>query len=229
MLSLVLGTLGLIFGGYFLDVLIIRRVVIEGGERITADDVQRMIDIKVGDSLLQADVRAAATQLNQHALIRSARVSRRFFDLHVLLQERHPFIVVQVLEQGLFWCDEEGYVLNSFSAGEQAVPVIVVGLGPVRMTAGGPRVGDGSQWRLLRLVSRFDAAFLSSEIEQMQFHTGGVDFLLQEGTRIRLPLTGPGDALRRLRAIWLTLKKRVSFRFVDLRFPGELVYGGAPP
>lgn len=223
-LIIVLGAIGLItFGGFFLDLLNIRKIVIEGGERITTDDVLRMIDIQIGDSLLTADLRGAATRLHQHQWIRAANVSIRFPDVHIKLEDRTPFAVVHLPEQGPMWCDEEGYVLTPFIENEQEADVLMIeGLGETVSTPDGPRVGDEAAWSAVRLVLRSELGAFST-LEKITFHAGGMDLLNEAQQRLRLPMERTSRALRRFQAVWPFLDEG-AIKNLDVRFPGEFVY-----
>jgi len=219
-----LGMLGWLSSGYIWRLWTIRNVVIEGGERITGDDVRRMIDIGVGDNLFRADLYAITDRLEQHPWIQSAVVSRRFPDLYIVIQERQPFVLVQLSGRGLVWSDAQGVVLDPYDAsGRERPPTpVVTGLQPL---GEGDRVGSPEVWRLVRTLLRADFSSLSG-LERIHVNPGGagVDVLTGEGVKLRLPTVGALRALRRLRSIWPTLQKKVSLQTVDLRFADELIY-----
>jgi len=219
-----LGTLAWLSSSSVRRLWTIRNVVIEGGERITADDVQRMIDIGVGDNLFRVDLYAITDRLEQHPWIRSAVTSRRFPDLYIALQERQPFVLVRLPDRGLVWCDRQGYVLEPYVEGEQdRLPTpVVTGLSP---TERGGRVGDSKGWEAIRSLLLINLPFLS-KLVSIHIYPGeaGVEVTTEKGVRIQLPAVGMHQALRRLQAIWPTLQNRVSLQTVDLRFSGELVY-----
>lgn len=230
MLGLILGVIGLIsYGGFIQDALKIRGIVIEGGERITSDDVQGIIQIGVGDNFFGADFNAAAAALQKHPWVRSAAVSFQYPNLHIALQERQPFVIAQVPEQGLMWCDETGHVLAPLLDEEvqQRAGVLVTGLGPATLTPSGPRLGDEAQWQAVGLVLRANLEPLPPLVE-LRFVPEGLDLRTQDGRRARLPLVQTGEALRRLILIWPALEKRVSLRALDLRIAGEFVFEGEP-
>lgn len=228
---LVLGLLGLTIWGcqnILGDVLAVRKIVVEGGERLTDDDVQGMINIRVGDSFIGVDLQAAERRLQQHPWVRSASVTFQYPRLRVVVQERRPFAVIQTLDQGLTWCDEEGFVLEPYAGQQQEPPVIPVeGLGPIEADERGPRIGNDAQWRAIRrlLGADFSNAF---EVEKLRFFPEWVELFVDDNRRIRLPLAGLEKALNRLQWIWTMLKKRVSLHSLDLRFAGEIVYEGTP-
>ncbi len=219
---LTLGTLGLMVSGLPGKLLAIREIVVEGGERIPVDDIQHMIDIEVGDNLLLADLRGTADRLRRHPRIESARVERRYPDLYVGLREREPFVAVRTDADALVWCDPDGYVLGPVPQ-EDAVALVVRGLGPARDTADGPRLGTDAQWRGLRQLLHFDDAFVE-EVERVRVSPVGFDVSTHDAVRVRLPQDGLTRALQRLRLVWPALRERVPLGSVDLRFPGELVY-----
>jgi hypothetical protein len=229
MLVFALGIIGLVaFSGFFWDVLAIRKVVIEGGERITSDDVQRLIDVEIGDNILTADLNAVRQRLQVHPWVRSTTVERRYPNVHISFQERLPYAVVATSENSMMWCDEEGYVLYPFSNNEQEQDtafIEILGLGTINETVYGPRVGSDHQWGITRmLVNRFRNGI--PELAKLQFFSTWVDVTTSLKQRIRLPLTGAESALRQLVSIWSDLENRVSFTTLDLRFEGEFVYEG---
>jgi len=230
---LALATLGLLMGtGFFRDFLSIRKVIIEGGGRITTDDVRRLINFGAGDSIWGADFRSAAQRLQQHPWVRSAQITWRFPDVHIQLQEREPFAVVNIPDQGLTWCDGEGYLLETFpisqeqQRGEGTTTMVIDGMGAVTMTSGGPQVGNEAQWRLVRLILQSELSDLPP-LEGIRFYDQGVDLHTVTRQRIRLPIRDAAAALRHLKTVWPTLmEEKVPFETLDLRFDGELTYGG---
>lgn len=223
-LTLGLSTIGLIVLGVFLgDFLKIRNIIIEGGERITADDVLRMIDIQIGDSLLDADLKDASNRLQQHSWIRSANLSIRFPNVHIKLEERLPFVVVQLPDQGPMWCDEEGYVLTPFIEAESTENILMIeGLGPSNSTDNGVQAGNARAWSIVRLLLRSDLGIFSS-LKSVRFHAGGADLLNEVGQKLRLPWERTSRALRRFQAVWPFLSE-TAIRNLDVRFPGEIIY-----
>ncbi len=223
-LTLGLSTIGLIVLGVFLgDFLKIRNIIIEGGERITADDVLRMIDIQIGDSLLDADLKDASNRLQQHSWIRSANLSIRFPNVHIKLEERLPFVVVQLPDQGPMWCDEEGYVLTPFVEAESTENILMIeGLGPSNSTNNGVQAGNDRAWSIVRLLLRSDLGIFSS-LKSVRFHAGGADLLNEVGQKLRLPWERTSRALRRFQAVWPFLSE-TAIRNLDVRFPGEIIY-----
>jgi len=230
MLASALGIVGLLaFSGFFWDILAIRKVVIEGGERITIDDVQSLINVSVGDNIVFADLEAAQARLMAHPWVRAASVERRYPNVHIAFQERHPYAVISIPESGLMWCDEEGYILYPYSQSEQeqtTTLMTVEGLGAVKQRANGLQVGGDLQWRLVRAVKR-SATLGNLRPSRIRFFSDWLDVATQTGQTIRLPLERTENALRRLTAIWPDLIERVSLKTLDLRFDGELVYEGA--
>lgn len=226
LIVLITGILGLTQRGRLHEWLAIREVVIEGGERITADDVQRLIDISVGDNFFQADVQGAARSLRQHPWIATATVWRRYPRVYIRLEERVPFVVAQDPQGQAIWCDAQGYVLAPVEdlPGEDPA-VLVSGVGPRVETADGPRLGQARQWALIRQVVRWGRT-LKLGITRVELTRTGIEVEVEAGQVIRLPQVGLGSALQRLAAVWPLLRERVSFQSVDLRFPGELIYEG---
>lgn len=226
-LGLILGVFGLAVIGSS-DMLTIRKIVVEGGERLTDDDVQGMTNIKVGDNFIGVDLQAATMRLQQHPWVRSARIFLQYPRLRVVIQERRPFVAVQLSKQDLVWCDEEGFVLAPYSSQERETQSIIIeGLGAAAGDANGSRIGNGVQWKAIRRLLRtsFSDLFV---VDKLRFFAEWVDLFTQEQQRIRLPLTGLNEALGRLQPIWTLLEKRVFLHSLDLRFPGEIVYEGTP-
>jgi len=223
-LTLGLGTIGLIVLGVFLgDFLKIRNIIIENGERITTDDVLQMIDIQIGDSLLDADFNDASNRLQQHSWIRSANISIRFPNVHIKLEERLPFVVIQLPEQGPMWCDEEGYVLTPFVEAESTKNILMIeGLGPSKLTDSGAQAGSDRAWAIVRLLLRSDLGIFSS-LKTIRFHAGGADLLNDVGQTLRLPWERTSRAIRRFQAVWPFLAE-TAIKNLDVRFPGEIIY-----
>lgn len=229
---LAFATLGVLLGtGFFRDFLSIGKVIIEGGGRITTDDVQRLINFGPGDSIWAADFHGATQRLRQHPWVKSVQIVWRFPDVHIRLQEREPFAVVNIPDQGLTWCDEEGHVLDAVPVpqaqrGEEATTMVIDGMGAMTMTDSGRQVGDEAQWRLVRLILQSELSDLFP-LERIRFYGQGVDLHTSSRQRIRLPLEDAVAPLRQLRTVWLELREaNIPFESLDLRFAGELTYGG---
>ncbi len=121
---------GLVIGGlisvYRSDVFMITDVVVEGSERVSADEVRALAGLEVGETLLRVSPDDVETEILRNPWIETAEVSRRFPDtLRIVIGERRPFALVDHGGAAFLLLDSAGHVLEERTP-DSTTTVIVI-------------------------------------------------------------------------------------------------------
>jgi len=109
------------------DLLRIRSIEVRGASRATAAELVSLSPVKVGDSLLLADVDAMERAIARHPWIASATVERHLPPaIEVRVVEREPFALVDLA--GLYLVDRTGEVFKRADRGDGLDLPLVTGL-----------------------------------------------------------------------------------------------------
>lgn len=197
----------------------IKAIVIEGGERITAETLQSLIEIKVGDSLFDADLEAARRKLLNCIWIRDARLSRRFLSrrLKIEIFEREPLGVVFAKGRYLL-VDREGFILEQLKDKPQ---LFVLGLETVE-TPRGERVKSDQAIRALQDFFSFDQPFLMQFTELRLGEEDEGLLLARAGFKVLLKVERLRESLRILERLLNTINAS-KYSSIDLRFSKEVI------
>jgi len=197
----------------------IKTIVIEGGERITAETLQNLIDIRVGDSLLDVDLEAARQKLLSQVWIRDAKFSRRFLSrsLKVEIIEREPFGVVFAKGRYLS-VDREGFILERL---KEKPPLFVSGVETVE-TPRGERLKSDQSIKALQDFFSFDQAVLAQFTELRLNGDNEAVLLARAGFKVFLKVERLRESLRILERLLNTINAS-KYSYVDLRFEKEVI------
>lgn len=199
--------------------LAIKTIVIEGGERITAETLQNLIGIRAGDSFFDVDLKAARQKLLGQVWIRDAKLSRRFLSksLKIEIFEREPFGVV-FAKGRYFSVDREGFVLERLKA---KPPLFVSGVETVE-TPRGERLKSDQSIKAIQDLFSFDQALLAQFTELRLDGDGEAVLLAGEGFRVLLRAERLRESLRVLERLLKTINAS-KYSYVDLRFEKEVI------
>jgi cell division protein FtsQ len=135
----------------------LRTVRIVGHQTLTQHDILYLLDLSADATLFQLDLARMGTRLERHPYIKTVTLRREFPDtLIVTVQEREPYLVVQVEDQR-FFLDAEGVVLGPFMPQQdQELPQLT--LRQQRVLAAGMRLQQEEIQRALEFVRDFKAS-----------------------------------------------------------------------
>lgn len=105
----------------------IRGLDVKGNVRVQPRDLYRYAGIEIGDSILRADLDAAALSLRRHPWVRSARVYRRLPDRVTIELEEHIARLFVAIGD-VYLASEEGRLFKRLSAGDDLELPVVTGL-----------------------------------------------------------------------------------------------------
>ncbi len=197
----------------------IETIVIEGGERITAETLQNLIDIRVGDSLFDVDLEAARRKLLSYVWIRDVKLSRRFLSktLNIEISEREPFGAV--LAKGRYLSvDREGFILERL----KDKPPLFFFFFETAETPRGERLKSDQSIRALQDFFSFGQALLAQFTELRLDGEGEAVLLASEGFRVFLRVERLRESLRILERLLKTIDAS-KYSYVDLRFEKEVI------
>lgn len=123
-------TLAVVVGGtwlvFFSSVLAVDGVVVRGNELVTAEQVRRAADVRLGEPLARADLDAIAARVEGLPAVESVEVTRQWpGEVLVEVVERTPVAVVDVGER-LRGIDANGVLFRDFQVRPQTLPLIKV-------------------------------------------------------------------------------------------------------
>jgi cell division protein FtsQ len=105
----------------------IRGIDVQGNVRVRPQDLHAYAGIELGDSILRADLDAAALSLRRHPWVRSARVHRSLPDrVTIELEEHTARLLVSIGE--VYLANEEGVLFKRLAAGDGLGLPVVTGL-----------------------------------------------------------------------------------------------------
>lgn len=105
----------------------IRGIDVKGNVRARPEDLHAYAGIELGDSILRADLDAAALSLRRHPWVQSARVYRRLPDrVTIELEEHTARLLVSIGE--VYLANEEGVLFKRLAAGDGLGLPVVTGL-----------------------------------------------------------------------------------------------------
>lgn len=197
----------------------VREVIVKGGERVSPERVKELIGIRVGENIFTAEVGRARQALLGLLWVRQARVWRALPQrIMVQLEERKPALLI-ALEDGRYWVDRDGYLLER--AGAEATGPLLSGVKLVKTPQGWQRLDERGLGALQAFLS-LDEEFLA-EFSEFRLGPSSPELTLQgrAGFRVFLDLEGLGERLRLLQRL-LTALKGSDYSYIDLRF-GDVV------
>ena len=197
----------------------IKTIVIESGERMAAETLQNLIDIRAGDSLFGVDLKAARQKLLGQAWVRDAKLSRRFLSrsLKVEIIEREPFGVVFAKGRYLL-LDREGFVLERL---KDKPPLFISGIETVE-TPRGERLKSDQAIRALQDFFSFDHRVLAQFTELRLNGDGEAVLLAGVGFKVLLKVERMRESLRTLERLLKTINAS-KYSYMDLRFEKEVI------
>ncbi|MBI3459363.1 FtsQ-type POTRA domain-containing protein [Candidatus Acetothermia bacterium] len=196
--------------------LAIRTIEVEGGERIQAATVLDIFPVKVGDNLWQVNVdQARFSLLKATPWLREVQVVKAYPDrLRVILEERRPFVVIELAAHRSVWIDAEGYLLEPARSTEIYQPRLR-GLS-LAETPQGQKVTDEASLQALRDLFAFDGTFLE-QFEDVQFNGSDVALTSRAGFQVFLKNFSVKGDLRLLKRV-LDVVEGSDYRYFDLRY-----------
>jgi cell division septal protein FtsQ len=105
----------------------VKAVEISGSAAVSAEEIEKIAGLAVGDNLFSFDAGGAEKALTAHPYIKSVKINKDFPDkVTVLVEERKPRAYVEFKSVGTYLLiDETGRVLESASYAAEELPVIV--------------------------------------------------------------------------------------------------------
>ena len=205
----------------------IAEIAVVGGERIDTAQVRALSLLRVGDRWTPI-VRDRALQALrslpsiQDAEISTQRLGRGRVRVVLRVQEREPFGLV-ALEDGVYWVDPEGYLLEAASELPPPPGFPSVEGVSVEDTPQGKRVTPERIRRLLREFFALDGGTLA-RIDALRIRPYDLEVRLRGGRRAYLPLRDPRASLERLWRVIAALEAadKGDWRVLDLRVEGEV-------
>lgn len=198
----------------------IKTIVIEGGERITAETLQNLIDIRVGASLFDVDLEAARRRLLNHIWIRDAKLSRHFLSrrLKVEIFEREPLGVVFSKGRHLL-VEREGFILEKL---KDKPELFISGIETVE-TPRGEQVKSDQIIRAIQDFFSFDQQFLAQFTElRLDEEVNEAVLLARAGFKVFLDAERLRQSLRILERLLNTINAN-KYSYIDLRFEKEVI------
>ncbi|MBI3910453.1 MAG: FtsQ-type POTRA domain-containing protein [Armatimonadetes bacterium] len=106
--------------------LAVRRVEVRGAQRLAADKVRQLADVRPGGNIFRVSLGRVRQGLLQEPQIRAVSVTRRLPEAIVIrVQERQPCLAL--VHGGVVWeADEAGFVYRQAPSPPSAVPVVEV-------------------------------------------------------------------------------------------------------
>jgi len=212
--------------GEYLEV---RRIEMEGLERISQKEVLDLLEIKPGSGIFGVDLERAGRRLEGHPLAAAVELRRKIpSTLYVRVEERRPKYTLAA--GGRRWLmDGDGVALAELSGAEpEDYPEIVVsGLERKRIKAG-MRVTDPQLAGIMEVASRFKGHRLFGQYPFTGARAFGperaVALFRGTGTVVVAPLGQWSDEMERLAAVDLILRgQEAEAVSIDLCFPGKAV------
>lgn len=204
----------------------VRRIVLEGCERVAPERVRDLLLEQEGTSLLTLNRSRAARRLEAHVPIRSAAVSKRFpHELHVRIRERKPVALVEI-QGALCALDTQGVVLYPVRAGDPLLDLpVITGLADRAWVLGAPDRGPTVQASLGLLRALDRSGLPARAVEIRADPEQGVSLVLAGfSAEIRVGWDAFPERLQLLaRALPALARSPQGIEFVDLRFDGQVV------
>jgi len=207
---------------------VIAEIAVVGGERIDTAQVRALSLLRVGDRWTPI-VRDRALQALrslpsiQDAEIFTQRLGRGRVRVVLEVQEREPFGLV-ALEDGVYWVDPEGYLLESASDLPPPPEFPVASGVSVESTPRGERVFPERVRRLLREFFALEGRALA-RVRALRVRPYDLELELRDppGRRVYLPLWDLRASLERLWRVIAALEaaEKGDWRVLDLRVEGE--------
>lgn len=199
------------------ELLAIREIAVEGGERIQAETVLQSFPIQIGMNWLTADREAARQALLRLPDVRDVHVRRALWGrVLVTLFEREPLVVVQ-REKKLFWMDTEGVL---YQPAESAFGPVVVEPDVIE-TERGPRLADPFLLVPIGALMGAPGDFLN-RIATVRFEGSTMIVSLRRGPDVWLNAYDVQGELPRLQRVLRALAGR-HLQTVDLRFERAVI------
>jgi cell division protein FtsQ len=190
------------------DALRIGAIRFHGASRTSEAELLALLPVKVGDSILLADVGAAERALARHAWVKGAEVNRRFPPaLEVRVVEREPRALVDL--GGLYLVDREARVFKRASPGDGLDLPIITGFARDDYVQ---RRGDLEPLLAgaLALLDAYAAGGLGELAALSEIHVdvdeGLTLYVGEEGTQVRLGIGDLPQKLSRLHRVLASLR-----------------------
>ena len=223
---------GLVYAGYRsgdailqLQVLDIDHIVVEGNNRLSADEVMHTLDGMRGENIVQADLVAWRQRLFAHPWVENAALRRSLpSTVHVLVSERAPMALGRS-DGELYLVDESGIVIDRYGPAYSDLDLPVVdGLLPEGPMNGADAVRVDLAARLLAsLESQPDLLRRLSQVDVSDVHNAKV-ILAGDPAVIYLGDQRLVDRLRRYVEIGAALRDREpEIDYVDMRLDERIV------
>lgn len=192
-------------------------IYVEGRERMPVDELQTLINVEPGASMLSIDVHAIRDRLEASRWVELATVQQSLpSTLHVRIVERQPLALWQH-EGSLHLLDREGAVIEGVDISAYSyLPVLVGETAPIHAYSLVQMLANSPEW-----FAKVSSALRVGERRW--------DIRLYDGTEILLPESAPEDAWQAL----VSLEEEENplhrdIRRIDLRYPGRM-YLKLPP
>ena len=211
------------------DVLRIDTITVEGNRRLTAGEVEGLVDLLRGENLLAANLEAGRESLLASGWIRTARLRRVLPSaVHVALDEREP-IGLSRFGSHLYLIDATGHVIDEFGPrfADLDLPVI----DGLSADAGASAVDARRAALAARLMAEVAAdPDLATRVSQVDVANPHDAVVLLNGDPVRIHL-GDREFVARLRTyldIVPMLREAVAdIDYVDVRFDTRVYVGAA--
>lgn len=114
---LLILSLALVIGGYFLPIWKIRNVVVDGNKQVSAQEIKKAIHLPQDLIFSRVNKQEIGTRVLTIPWVQSVRVTRRFpSTIRINVVERIPLAVYRTLA-GKFLVDSNGIMFTSYSGG----------------------------------------------------------------------------------------------------------------
>lgn len=219
----------IILANHWMAELKIRRVLIDGNQRVTAEEIVRASQIKADMLLFGIDLRRIENNVRMHPYVDEVQVSREIPDaIRIEIAEREPIAALPLNQ--IMYLDETGIALPPLNGGQHFDVPLVTGAEFLGDIEPGSRVKSIFVQRALAVLR--EARVIESNVYQLisEVHVnaeGNVTlFSLDNGIPVHLGRDVSIEQLKVFETFWNSFvpeRGAEQLRSVDLRFDGQVV------